>query len=105
MNMTVNSRQGKLVFYHGTTSLFEVGKVLLPPIYTGNLREDWRKNNRDVVYMTTSLASAKQYAKKACTRYGGNPVVYQVNPIGWYHCRMNQEYIAEKAKIIGNITA
>lgn len=98
--MYTNPGRERPTFYHGTSSVLEIGKELLPPIYTGNLREDWRKNNQDVVYMTTSLDSAKRYAKKACTRYGGEPVIYQVKPIGWSHCRVNQEYIAEKAKII-----
>jgi hypothetical protein len=101
--MTTNTGRQRPTFYHGTTSVLEIGKTLLPPLYTGNLREDWRKNNQDVVYMTTSLDSAKRYAKKACARYGGEPVIYQVNPIGWYHCRVNQEYIAEKAKILRKV--
>ena len=98
--MITNNRRERLVFYHGTTNVLNVGKVLLPPLYTGNLREDWRKNNQDVVYMTTSLSSAIQYAKKACAKYGGEPVIYKVNPIGGFYCRMNQEYITEKAKIV-----
>ena len=102
-NMTINHNYAPKVFYHGTTDNFHVGKVLLPPIMTGNLREDWRKNNGDVVFFTTSLASAKQYAKKAVKKYGGNPVVYQVKPIGSYYQRVNQEYIAEKARILTTV--
>lgn len=92
-------------FYHGTSSVLEIDKELLPPMYTGNLREDWRKNNQDIVYMTTSLDSAKRYAKKACARYGGEPVIFEVRPIGWSHCRTNQEYIAEKARILRKVVA
>ena len=62
--MYTNPGRVRPTFYHGTSSVLEIGKELLPPMYTGNLREDWRKNNQDVVYMTTSLDSAKRYAKK-----------------------------------------
>ena len=53
--------------------------------------------------MTTSLVSAARYAKKASNTFGGNPVIYVVEPIGYcYNNRVN-EYIADEAKIIERI--
>lgn len=90
-------------FYHGTTDAFDIRKVLLPPIYTNNLREDWRKKYRDVVFFTTSLLSASKFARKACEKFGGNPVIYEVRPIGKYSNTIYGEYISEKALIIEEI--
>ena len=104
-NMTITHNRKQPTYYHGTSTTFNIGQVLLPPIFTGNLREDWRKNNQDVVYMTTSLDSAKRYAKKACEKCGGEPVIFEVRPIGWCSNRVNQEYVAEKAKILRRIEA
>lgn len=87
-------------FYHGTSDTFTIGKFILPPTQSGNLREEWRKNNRDKVYFTDSLLSASMYAKKACKKYDGNPIVYVVKPIGQYFHRVNTEYIADKARVI-----
>lgn len=75
--------------------------MILPPLKTNNLREDWRKKYLNKVFFTTSLLSAEMYAKKACKKYGGEPVVYMVKPIGQYFNRMDTEYIADKAVIIG----
>ncbi len=94
----------KLTFYHGTTDLFKVGKVLLPPDSTGNKREDWRKKYTDKVFMTTSLLSAEMYAKKASRTYGGNPIVYIVRPLGQYFNTINTEYIADRALVLGIYT-
>lgn len=93
----------KLIFYHGTTDEFNINKVLLPPIYTNNLREDWRKKYRNMVFFTTSPLSASKYARKACSKYGGNPVVYEVKPIGRYFNTTNGEYISEKALIVKKV--
>lgn len=91
------------IFYHGTSDVFNIKKVILPPIQTNNLREDWRKNHLDKVFFTTSLLSAKMYAKKACKKYGGNPIIYLVKPIGQYFNRIDCEYIADKAIIMGQV--
>lgn len=87
-------------FYHGTTDLFPIKKVLLPPVMTDIKREDWRKKYTDKVFFTTSILSASMYAKKACKKYGGNPIVYIVKPIGQYFNTINTEYIADKALIL-----
>lgn len=93
-----------MTFYHGTTTYFglKVGDNLLPAIETGNLREEWRKKLCDKVFFTISPLSAYKFAKKATDRYGGNPVVFIVKPIGeWLHINTN-EYIADRAKIIAD---
>lgn len=68
------------IFYHGTSNALGVKKIILPPIQTKNLREEWRRKYIDKVFFTTSILSAENYAKKACKKYGGNPVVYIVKP-------------------------
>lgn len=88
------------IFYHGTSSAIKIHKLILPPCDTNNLREDWRKNNLDVVYMTVSLLSAMKYARKACEKYGGDPIVYEVKPLGFWAHRIDAEYIAEKALVL-----
>ncbi|MBQ8571329.1 MAG: hypothetical protein IJ444_07480 [Kiritimatiellae bacterium] len=88
------------VFYHGTSSIFNIRKFILPPVDTNNLREDWRKKNLDVVYITTSLLSAMRYARKASEKYGGDPIVYEVKPLGFWAHRIDAEYIAEKALVL-----
>ena len=90
-------------FYHGTSDIFDIKKLILPPMQTNILREDWRKKYLDKVFFTTSLLSAKRYAKKACKRYGGSPVIYIVKPIGQYFNRIDSEYIADKAVVIGQV--
>lgn len=74
----------KVEFYHGTSDTLKIGKVLLPPVITDNQRESWRKKYLDKVFFTSSLLSAEMYAKKACKKYGGSPVVYIVRPIGQF---------------------
>ena len=51
-------------YYHGTTDLFKI-LVIKPPVDSKIIREDFRKNNRNVVYITTSFGSAQRYAYKA----------------------------------------
>jgi len=36
-------------FYHGTSDTLDVSKIILPPIQTKNLREEWRKKYIDKV--------------------------------------------------------
>lgn len=91
----------KLEFYHGTSNTLKIGKVLLPPVITSNQREDRRKKYLDKVFFTSSLMSAEMYAKKACKKYGGSPVIYIVRPIGQFFNTVNNEYIADKALVLG----
>lgn len=83
--------------------MFKIRKFILPPSETENKREQWRNKYIDKIFFTTSLLSAEMYAKKACKKYGGNPVVYTVKPIGQYFNRINSEYIADKALIIDTV--
>ena len=88
-----------LIFYHGTSSKIKINKFLLPPSVTNNLREN-RIKNIDVVFLTKSIVSAEKYAKKACLKYKGKPIVYRVLPIGYYYEIHNAEIICNKAKIL-----
>ena len=92
-----------MVFYHGTSTALNITNVILPPTETEILREEFRKNNKDVVYMTTSLLSARKFAAKAAEKYGGNPIIYLVKPCGWVAERIPNEYICESAKIIKEV--
>lgn len=89
------------MFYHGTSDVFEMNGTILPSTRTGNKREDWRKKDVDKVFFTNSPMSAYKFAKKACVKYGGNPIVYIIKPVGQYYSSVNNEFIADKAKIIG----
>lgn len=90
-------------FYHGTTTALHIEKEIIPPVESGVLREEWRKKLTTKVFFTTSTMSAYKFAKKAATKYGGEPIVYEVEPIGdVWHINTN-EYIADKAKIIKEI--
>ena len=88
-----------MIFYHGTTDAFKINTIK-PAQETNNLREEWRKKLTNKVFFTPSLMSAQKYAKKATQKYGGNPIVYIVKPIGdVWHINTN-EYVADRAKII-----
>lgn len=85
-------------FYHGTTTTnIKVNKVLLPPNETGILREDFRKNLQDKVFVTISKPSAIKYAKKAAERFGGEAIIYTVKPDYYSLIKKGTEYICNKA--------
>lgn len=89
-----------MTFYHGTSDVFTITK-LMPPQETQNLREEWRKKLLNKVFFTTSILSARKFAKKAAVKYGGNPIVYVVKPCGdVWHINTN-EYVADYANIVG----
>lgn len=87
------------VFYHGTSSALDI-PVLLPAAETGTLREEWRTKMTHKVFFTDSLLSARQYAKKAAKKYGGDPVVYVVKPNSEVWHINNTEYVADSANIL-----
>lgn len=93
-----------MIFYHGTSDVLPIKKVLLPPTVTRIKREEQCKKFTDKVFFTTSILSASMCAKKACKKYGGNPIIYIVNPIGQFFNTINTEYIADRAWIL-NITS
>ena len=85
-------------YYHGTSDIFDI-ETIEPPILTGVLREDWRNKLINKVFFTTSKMSAYKFAKKAVEKYGGNPIVYEVTPVGdIWHLNTN-EYVADRAII------
>ena len=86
-------------YYHGTSSSLDVRSYLLPSIDTDILREDFRSKLRDVVFVTSSVVSAEKYAKKAVERFGGDPVVMVVSPIGSRRI-INNEYVCDKAIVL-----
>ena len=86
-------------YYHGTSSSLDVKSYLLPSIDTDVLREDFRSKLRDVVFVTSSVVSAEKYAKKAVDRFGGDPVVMIVSPIGARRIN-NNEYVCDKAIVL-----
>ena len=90
----------KQTYYHGTTDLFKIS-VIKPPVDSKIIREDFRENNKNVVYVTTSFGSAQRYAYKAAKKFGGNPIVYKVEP-DWDSLvkRMDCEYITNFATLI-----
>ena len=90
------------MYYHGTSSALNITKVILPPIKTNIKREYWRERLTDKVFITNSIKSAKMYAKKACEKYGGNPIIYKVKPFGLLTQLHNAEFICDGAKIIHN---
>lgn len=90
-------------FYHGTSDAIRIKKLLLPPQETSIQREDWRIRHLDKVFFTSSLKSAAMYAKKACQKFGGNPIVYEIRPIGGYSNIANVEYISDKALVVRKI--
>lgn len=92
-----------MTFYHGTSDALPIKTMLLPACNTGNLREEWRKKLVNKVFFTTSLMSAQKYAKKAAQKYGGNPVVYEVKPIGDIWNPNNNEYVADRARVIRKV--
>ena len=86
-------------FYHGTSDALKITN-LLPPCEPGILREDWRKDLVNKVFFTDSLYSARKFAKKACAKFGGNPIVYVIQPTGdIWHVNTN-EYVADSATIL-----
>ena len=90
-------------FYHGTSTALNIKEYIFPPIYTQIKREEWRAKHIDKVFTTTSLLSAQNYAKKACNKYGGKPVIYRVKPMGNLWNRINGEFLSDKARIIEEI--
>jgi hypothetical protein len=86
-----------MTFYHGTS--IAGLKVILPPIETRVLREDFRKKFMDCVFVTPSRKSAEAYARKCAAKFGGDPVVYEVEPVNPYEINVSQ-YICDKAFVL-----
>ena len=87
-------------FYHGTSTVLdlEVGDHILPPAYTDTISERGRKKNLDVIFLTPDYNYAKIYAGRAVRELGGEPIIYEVKPIGLEFYRQEQGnniYIAD----------
>lgn len=88
-----------MTYYHGTS--IPGLKVILPPIETRVLREDFRKKFMDCVFVTPSRASAEKYARKCAAKLGGEPIVYEVRPIHPHEINISQ-YICDKAIVLNS---
>ncbi|AGH32207.1 hypothetical protein VPHG_00142 [Vibrio phage 11895-B1] len=70
-----------MIFYHGTTSLAPIEDKLLPPDqHDFGINEQGRTKHAQKVFFTTVKGYAEKYARTACKRAGGTPVVYEVLP-------------------------
>jgi hypothetical protein len=85
-----------MTYYHGTSvsGLTEI----LPPVETNVLREDFRKKFLDCVFITPLKKSAEAYARKCAIKFGGNPIVYEVEPVNPNEINVSQ-YICDKAYV------
>lgn len=88
-----------MTYYHGTS--VSGLKVILPPIETNNLREDFRSKFRDCVFVTPLRKSAEAYARKCAAKFGGDPVVYEVRPVNPSEMNVSQ-YICDKAIVVNS---
>lgn len=86
-----------MTYYHGTSisGLTEI----LPPSETNILREDFRRNFLDCVFVTPLRKSAETYARKCASKFGGTPIVYEVDPVNPAEINVSQ-YICDKAFVI-----
>ena len=88
-----------MTYYHGTS--IPNLKVILPPIETRVLREDFRKKFMDCVFVTPLRKSAEAYARKCAAKFGGDPVVYEVKPVNPSEVNVSQ-YICDKAFVLSS---
>jgi len=66
-------------FYHGTSTKAGITGKLVPPCqHTFGINEQGRIKHENKVFFTTHKSYALSYAKGACKRVGGEPVVYEV---------------------------
>ena len=86
-----------MTYYHGTSvsGLTEI----LPPTETNILREDFRHSFLDCVFVTPLRKSAEAYAKKCAAKFGGQPIVYEVEPVDPSEVNVSQ-YICDKAIVL-----
>jgi hypothetical protein len=88
-----------MTFYHGTSvsGLTEI----LPPAETYVLREDFRTKFLDKVFVTPLKKSAETYARKCAAKFGGQPVIYEVEPVNPFEINVSQ-YICDKAFVVAS---
>lgn len=93
-----------LKLYHGTSDALRIKDIIISSIESGQLRESFRNKHLDDCYATVSLLSAQKYACKASSRFGGNPVVFEVKPLGPISNINNNEYICTQYKVVKKLT-
>ena len=92
-------------YYHGTTSLYEIGEYLDPTSKNTNLKTLYKRRTAKVS-ITNNLDTAIYYAKKSAEENGGEPVVYEVEPNIFMLLRVGKNiFITDKAKILGKVEA
>jgi hypothetical protein len=75
---TINCRDERKTFYHGSCTVAGIDSLLLPPSNTGTISEKGRKKNLERVFFTEDFGLAKIYAGRAARSIGGEPVLYRV---------------------------
>ncbi len=88
-----------MTYYHGTS--VSGLKEILPPTETNILREDFRKKFMDCVFVTPLKKSAEMYARKCAAKFGGDPIVYEVEPNNPSEINVSQ-YICDKAIVVSS---
>lgn len=87
-------------YYHGTSSALNISKEIKPPLETSVIRQQERDYNHDVVYVTSSLGMAASFAIKAVKKFGGTPIIYEVEPdFRTLVNRTGPQYTTKSAKI------
>lgn len=62
-----------ITFYHGTSDVFQIKKVLLPPIITEIKREEWRKKiHRQSIFYNINFVCENVCKKKPVINMAGN---------------------------------
>lgn len=89
-------------YYHGTSDIFEFEEGVILPAYKTGMDREGKKSKK--VWVTTSLGSAERYATKAVDKFGGNPIIYEVEP-DWDSLvhRMDFEYTCDFAYIVKEV--
>lgn len=88
-----------MTYYHGTS--VSGLREILPPAETNILREDFRTSFLDCVFVTPIKKSAEAYARKCAQKFGGDPIVYEVEPVNPSEINVSQ-YICDKAYVINS---
>lgn len=97
----------KPIYYHGTSTALGIEGELLPPSRTERLSEVGRKKNLDKVFFTRDKGSAEIYAKKAVKQFGGEPVIYIIEPVGNITVLQDTPgttvFMADSANVVGTL--
>lgn len=89
-------------YYYGTSSLnAQFNRQINTEIEA--LKELYSKKRRRIS-VTNDLNAAKYYADKSVEKYGGDPIIYQVDPDRLTMVKTNKtDFITQQIKIIGEI--